>query len=108
MRRLMHPGLGRANVDPVDRFTVGHGAMGLMLGLWGMPWYTALASSVVFELVENYVLKPAMPSLFPVGGPDTLANATLDTAAWMAGWGIGRAIPGPRDEQTARIWRRKT
>lgn len=97
---------GQANVSPVDRFTVGHGAMGLMLGLWGMPWYAALGTSVVFELAENYLLKPAMPGLFPVGKKDTFANAATDTAAWMAGYGIGRAFPVPRDEIPG-IWRKR-
>ena len=94
----------RPNVDPIDRYTWGHGAVGFCLGLWGMPWWAALGTSVAFEVVENFVLKPALPSIFPVGSRDTLANATVDTAAWMAGYGLGRAIPAPKTEIPA-IWR---
>lgn len=100
-------GQSRVNVDPVDRFTLGHGAVGLMLGLWGMPWYAALGTSVVFEVLENCLFKPALPGLFPVGKRDTLANSGADTAAWMVGWSLGRAIPRPPDE-VPRIWRKPT
>jgi hypothetical protein len=93
------------NIAAVDRFTLGHGAVGFCLGLWRMPWYSALAASVVFEIVENFVLKPAIPALFPVGTRDSFANATMDTVAWMAGWGAGHAIPAPREE-TPALWRR--
>ncbi len=92
--------MAKPNIDPVDRFTVGHAAFGVMLGLWGMPWYMALGSSVTFELVENFILKPSFPKLFPVGKRDSLVNATFYTAAWMAGWGLGKAIPG----QGADFW----
>lgn len=92
----------RPNIDPVDRFTAGHGAMGFMLGLWGMPWYWALGTSVAFELLENLVFKPAFPRVFPVGKPDTLINASFDTGAWMTGWAVGRAIPG----DGAKMWRK--
>lgn len=88
------------NIYPVDRFTPGHAAMGFMLGLWGMPWYLAFGSSVTFELLENFVLKPAFPRIFPVGKTDAFVNASFDTVAWMTGWGLGKAIPGPE----APVW----
>ena len=99
-RRYTRTRLGQANVAPVDRFTLGHGAMGLMLGLWGMPWYWALISGIGFEVAE-IGLKRIAPGVFPVGTQDTWANATFDTGAWMAGWAAGKAIPG----EGARMWR---
>ncbi len=100
-------GQRRPNVDAFDRYTLGHSAVGVMFGLWGAPWFVALGTSVVFEVLENCLLKPTLPGLFPVGRRDTLANSTVDTLAWMAGWGVGRAIPHPKNEIPA-IWRKPT
>lgn len=92
------------NVDPVDKFTLGHAAFGFMLGLWGAPWWAALVGTLGFELIENFVLKPAIPQIFPVGRPDTFANSTCDSLAWMSGWGAARLMF--RDEsEYAPIWR---
>lgn len=91
-------------IDPVDRFTIGHGMVGFCLGLWGMPWWTTLTSTIAFELVENLILKPAFPRIFPVGQPDTFANAAVDSAAWMSGWGLARAMFRDHNER-APIWR---
>jgi hypothetical protein len=88
-------------IPPVDRYTVGHGMIGFLLGLASVPWWLTLAVAVGWEVVEN-PLKRAAPSIFPVGAPDTLANSTCDVAAWMAGYGLARALPpGP----VPAIWR---
>lgn len=95
LRRRARAGrLGQSKVQPVDRFTAAHAALGFSLGLWGAPWWVALLSTLGFELVEDG-LKRIAPGVFPVGDPDTWSNSILDSAAWMAGWGIGRAIPNP-------------
>jgi len=86
--------------QPVDTYTFGHGLVGVLLGMWRMPWYGALGTSIAFELFENFVLKPGLPQMFPVGTRDTLVNSALDTTAWMAGYGFGRLIPGP----TPKMW----
>lgn len=85
---------------PVDQYTLGHGLVGILLGMWRMPWYGALGISVAFELLENFALKPALPQMFPEGHRDTFANSTLDIVSWMAGYGFGRLIPGP----TPKMW----
>jgi hypothetical protein len=95
-------GRTQVGVEPVDRYTAAHGALGFVLGVWGAPWWVALGSTLLFELCED-ALKRAAPSLFPVAAPDTWANSILDSAAWMAGWGVGRALPDPKP---ARMWRK--
>lgn len=87
--RVTRPG------DPVpyvDRFTVGHGMVGFLLGMARLPWWAALLGAVGWELVEN-PLKRAAPRLFPVGIPDTIENSGIDVAAWMAGWALAQTLP---------------
>lgn len=97
----MHRLSGATTVEPADRFTIGHGMIGFLTGLASMPWYYTLGIAVGWELIEN-PLKRAAPQIFPVGKPDTLANATLDVAAWMLGWTMTKALPpGP----VPQIWR---
>lgn len=93
-------------VPPLDRFTVGHGMIGFCLGLWGVPWWVALTSTLAFELIENFALKPHVPRIFPVGTPDTFANAAFDVTAWMGGWAMARAM-FPAEHERAPIWRRR-
>lgn len=79
-------------IRPVDRYTIGHFMVGFLGGLRGVPWYWALAGAVGWELIEN-PLKKAIPEVFPVAVPDTIENASLDVAAWMAGWGAAQLLP---------------
>ena len=96
----------KPNIDPVDRYTLGHGAFGFMLGLWGMPWYAALGTSIAFEIVENAILKPWLGKrVFPVGKIDSPVNMAFDVGAWMAGWGAGKAVPFKSRDEIPRIWR---
>ena len=88
-------------VDAVDRYTIGHGMLGFLLGLWGMPWWLSGGIAVLWEITEN-PLKKAYPGLFPDGRPDTLANATADIAVWMAGHAIARALW--KDQPVSPIW----
>jgi hypothetical protein len=75
--------------------------LGYVFGVWGMPWYLALATTLAFEFMEDGI-KRAAPGMFPDGRPDTWANSLVDSGAWMTGWAIGRAIqPDP-----ARMWRK--
>ena len=84
-----------------DRFTVGHGMLGFMLGLAQVPWYLVLGQAVLWDLIEN-PLKKKLPSVFPDSRPDTLAHAIVDITACMAGYGATRLLPpGPMPE----IWK---
>lgn len=90
-----------AGVPPIDRFTLGHVAWGVMLGLGQVPWWLTLGQAVFWELVENPI-KRALPQAFPDPRPDTFANAACDVLAVMAGWGAMKLLPaGP----TPAIWR---
>lgn len=73
--------------------------IGFLLGIGRVPWWAALGLAVGWELVEN-PLKRAAPQLFPVGIPDTIENASLDVAAWMAGYGVAKMIPPERQKET--------
>ena len=79
----------------VDRFTIGHGMVGFLLGLASVPWWATLGAAVLWDVVEN-PLKRALPKVFPDSRPDTLPHVAIDVAAWMAGYGIARLLPpGP-------------
>lgn len=79
------------NGKPVDRFTFGHAALGGVLAVAGVSAPAALAVAVIWELVETPA-KRARPDLFPNPSADTAANAVLDVAAVMIGWGIARSV----------------
>ena len=75
----------------LDRYTVGHAAVGVVYGLTSMPWWAALGLAVAWEVVEN-PLKDAYPQLFPDAKHDRYENAAVDVVAVMAGfWAIRRA-----------------
>jgi hypothetical protein len=88
-------GAPKGEVQPVDRYTLGHAALGVMLGLGSVPWWATLGQAVIWELIEN-PLKRALPQVFPDTRPDTFANSFFDVAACMVGWGAMRLLPaGP-------------
>lgn len=84
------------NIDPVDRYTSAHVGWGVVLARVGIPWWGALASSVLWESAENGV-KRQFPHLFPYGSPDSFVNAATDALAVMLGhaaasYAIGRGL----------------
>ncbi len=84
----------RINAAPVDRWTTLHVASGVGLGAVGLPWWSALGISVVFEVVENLV-QPSIPSVFKGSADnDSLENSVIDTAALMLGWFVANTIRG--------------
>jgi hypothetical protein len=83
---------GEINWPPFDRFTLGHLAVGIMLGLIRMPWWGAGTFAVGWEIVER-PMKDNFPGLFPHATQDTLPNAVVDAAAMMVGWGIIQLFP---------------
>ena len=76
----------------IDRFTIGHVAVGTLFSLARVPWWATLASSIAWELAEN-ALKRKMPKLFPSGIEDSWAHAAVDIAAVMAGYGAIKLLP---------------
>lgn len=80
---------GEINGDSIDRFTAGHAAFGVLLGLGRVPWWVALGLAVGWEIVEN-PLKDRFPKLFPHPSHDAPVNATFDVLAVMTGWTLAQ------------------
>lgn len=81
-----------STIKPIDRFTLGHVAWGIIFALMGVGFWTVTIGAILFELIENSV-KRQLPWIFPEPKPDTFANATIDALAWVAGWGIIQLFP---------------
>lgn len=86
---------GEINGDAFDRYTLGHLAAGVLLGLGRVPLPAALVVAVGWELLEN-PLKNAVPSAFPHSTHDSFKNAAVDAAAVMLGWAAMRSLPKPK------------
>jgi hypothetical protein len=86
------------NRKPIDRFTLAHAAVGLLLGLGRVKAPAVAALAVGWELVEN-PLKDRYPQVFPHPSHDTAANATCDALAVLAGWALGRYALTPPAER---------
>jgi hypothetical protein len=82
---------GEPNYDLFDRYTLGHGAAGVLLELARVPWWATLILAVGWEFAER-PLKDVMPNLFPVGTQDTVQNALGDVIGVMAGWALARVV----------------
>ncbi len=74
----------------LDRYTVGHAAVGLLCGLAQLPWWGTVTVAIGWELVEN-PLKDAFPELFPDARHDRYANAAADATAMLAAYALTRA-----------------
>jgi hypothetical protein len=83
---------GEINGDGVDRFTIGHAAFGVLMGLGRVPLWAAVAVAVGWELIEN-PLKDRFPEAFPHASHDTFENASMDAIAMVAGWGAVQFLP---------------
>ena len=83
---------GEINHAVVDRFTIAHFAVGVLMGAGRMPWWGALAIAVGWELVER-PLKRSAPQIFPHATQDTVQNAVGDAVAMMAGWVSWQVLP---------------
>jgi hypothetical protein len=77
------------NKHAIDRYTSAHFGVGVLAGGLDIPWWGTLLGSVLWETVES-PLKDLMPTAFPYSSHDTLLNASADTLAVMAGWGMAR------------------
>ena len=81
---------------PVDRFTAGHYAAGVLMNLGRIPLGWSLVLATVYELVENPA-KDYAPNWFPHSGHETTANAIVDILALAAGWLTVEYVVKPLD-----------
>ncbi len=85
---------GEIDFPPTDRFTAGHFAIGVLMGLVKTPWWGATGVAVGWEVLER-PLKRSVPAFFPTYPDvtqDTLPNAAVDAVAMIVGWGITRLL----------------
>lgn len=83
---------GEINGDAVDRFTLGHFAAGVLMGLGRVPMPAVVVAAIGWEFIEN-PLKAAYPGAFPHASRDSIPNAVVDAAAVLAGYALIRALP---------------
>ena len=83
------------NERPVDRFTLGHFLVGVILQRAGVTFRRAAIAGVAWELLER-PLKAAVPGLFPHPQQDSMANASLDVLAWIGGYWAAEVTDGDR------------
>ena len=80
------------NQAALDPWTVVHLASGLALGLTAVPIRYAFAAAVAYEVAEQVFERKAWgQALFETSGPEGLANALIDTAAFAMGHRLGQA-----------------
>ena len=78
------------NEAAIDPWSAVHFAAGLAAGLMGLSRRTTLASSIVYEIVEQYgERKEWGKDLFETTRPESLPNAVIDTALVMVGHWLG-------------------
>jgi hypothetical protein len=92
---------GQIDHHTIDRYTAAHAGVGFIMGLLRAPWWLAVGTAVGWELVEA-PLKNSHPSWFFQPTQDTPANAVVDAAAWVLGWGIAYRLTDRYPIQTAR------
>jgi hypothetical protein len=73
------------NGAPLDRFTVGHAAVGVAYGAAGLSLLWTIALALAWELAER-PMKAARPEWFPHPSDDTAQNAVVDVGAVIVGW----------------------
>jgi hypothetical protein len=78
------------NHAAIDPWTAVHISAGLALGLMDTPRSWSLAAALGYELAEQYFERTELgKDLFETRGPESIGNAIVDTAAFMAGHWLG-------------------
>ena len=74
------------NQAPVDRYTLSHAALGLILGAWRVPLPWVIAAAVGYELIEGPLKDTAPEGFFPYASKDSFVNSAGDALATVGGW----------------------
>jgi hypothetical protein len=76
-----------------DRYTAGHAAAGVLMGLNGFSAPVAAAVLLAFQVMPE--LSRLLPGSFAHPRPDTVTNGAADFAAGMLGWWVIARLPTP-------------
>lgn len=79
----------------LDRYTVGHAATGVLLGLNNFSLPVAAGVLIAFQVVPE--LSRMLPGSFAHPRPDTVSNAAVDFTAGMLAWWLMSTLPGATD-----------
>ena len=66
----------------MDKYTVVHATVGMMMGMGGAPPWAAFLGTIVWESAEPQ-LKATMPEMFPRSTTDTVQNKLGDSASLL-------------------------
>lgn len=78
------------NIAPVDGWTLGHIAAGVVAGALRMPFGASIAAAVAYEFVEQGIERTqAGQRIFGSDGPESLVNAVVDVGVFAVGHLVG-------------------
>ena len=96
--KLIASGKAEQNTAAIDPWTVVHFAAGLAFGLMDVKLKHAFAASVTYEIAEQVFERFEWgKDLFETNGPETLPNALVDSAVYVAGHRLGRMWNGTKE-----------
>ncbi len=79
----------RAVLDP---WTAVHFSTGLALGLMDTPFEPSLGAAIAYEVAEQVIERQAWgKEFFNTNRPETMLNAVMDVAVFVAGHWLGTA-----------------
>lgn len=87
-----------AQPSPVDKYTLGYAAFGVILGLNNVGPWTALGIAIAWELLEDGA-RNMFPMAFPRFANESTLDRGADVAAVMAGYAAARALPSPQRQR---------
>lgn len=94
---------GEINYYAMDRFTLGHVAVGMGIAALGAPFWAAAVFGVGWELLERPLrVRGLLQALAPESylGQDTAENALWDAMAVMGGWWLAAEWRRGLEEKT--------
>lgn len=81
-----------------DRYTLGHLAFGLILGVNGVSTQSAIVLAVLWELIDRPA-RNIFPMIVPKSTPKSLEYSALNIGATLAGYAATRGLLPPKTEE---------